>query len=117
MEFSDHVDSESSEIKNEPLGLGLYSSSGKTQKISSSQEESEKVEKSGGNSRDRKYKLRNRKRQTTKDEAASGYFTAYEGLNKVNRICAPELDDEEQHKPRKVSRITDRSSFIKKHKE
>jgi hypothetical protein len=50
MEFSDHV-SESSEIKNEPLGLGLYSSSGKTQKISSSQEESEKVVKSGINSR------------------------------------------------------------------
>jgi len=60
MEFSDHVASESSEIKNEPLGLGLYSSSGKTQKISSSQEESEKVVKSGSNSIGGRYKLRKR---------------------------------------------------------
>lgn len=64
-----------------------------------------------------KYKLRNRKRQTTNDEAKSGYYTAYEGLNKENRICEFTELDEEQHKPRKVSRITDRSSFIKKHKE
>ena len=44
-----------------------------------------------------------------KDEAAKGYLTQYEGLNKENRIC--ELD-EDQQKPR-----FKRNSFIKKHKE